>query len=600
MKEKFSLVIPTYNEAENIEDLCAQTIKILSEHDIDFELIVVDDDSPDGTWQIVENLSKNNKAIKAILRKREKGLGSAVVRGWNEAAGEIFGVIDGDFQHPPEVIPYMIKALSRDKDLDIVVASRNVPGGGVSRWTLWRRFISWAGALVSAFFLPEILAKVRDPMSGYFILRKEVVQDKILTPMGYKILLEVLAKGNYKKVREFPYYFKERKSGGSKAGFRLYLATLAYICRLSVQTGEIYRVIKYAGVGLLGALVTFSSYLFGIRLGLGYVFSYALGLELAIMNNFILNELWTFRDKSRADPVLRSRIKRLIDFNLICFYGAAISFLTFLFLIRIINLKPIYAVPMALSLSYVWNFIASTNLVWLSKFSQIKYKIDVEEGYYHRVLENNKIQRYWHCKKFEIISKSPFAAPILDIGSGPGVFLCFYHNIKGLKVNLDYSYIQLRYGKALDRTASYVNASGSNLPFSDNSFSTVYLIETTEHLEEGEIKTVLSEVFRVLKKEGRAVISTPNYKSLWPLFEIIISRLGPVNYRIQHITHFDMEKLTRCVESSGFIIKSKGTFFILSPFFSIISKQVSDFLLNIERKLFPKRGSIILIEATKV
>ena len=367
MREKFSLVIPTYNEAKNIENLCTKILKILSEHNINFELIIVDDDSPDGTWKIVENLTKENKAIKLIRRINEKDLSTAVIRGWGESEGDILGVIDGDFQHPPEIIPFMIRKMLEDSEVDIVVASRHGSGGRISKRNAWRRSVSWLGVLVSAFFLPEILEKVRDPMSGYFILRKKVISGKSLDPIGYKVLLEVLAKGTYKKVIEAPYFFKEREKGSSKAGLREYLNTSIHIWKLSFHTGEIYRVTKYICVGISGALVTLLGYLFGRWLNFGQAFSYALGLELAIINNFILNEFWTFSDKSRNDPMFRSRIMRLFEFNFICIYGFLISFLSFLVSLKIMHLISIYAALIGVSIGFIWNFLIGTNVTWLSK-----------------------------------------------------------------------------------------------------------------------------------------------------------------------------------------------------------------------------------------
>ena len=153
--------------------------------------------------------------------------------------------MDGDLQHPPEVLPRMFEMILKDNEADIVVASRNIAGGGVSRWSPWRRFISWFATGISAFLLPGKLAGVRDPMSGYFILRKEVIQAACLEPEGYKILLEVLAKGNYKKALEVPYIFQERKRGGSKAGFKQYLASFSHIFKLSARAGRLRTFRKF-------------------------------------------------------------------------------------------------------------------------------------------------------------------------------------------------------------------------------------------------------------------------------------------------------------------------------------------------------------------
>lgn len=261
IKEKFSLVIPTYDEAKNIGNLCMHLLEILKGNDLNFEIIIVDDNSQDGTWQIVQELSRKENSIKVIRRTNERSLSSAVLCGWGYAGGDILGVIDGDFQHPPELIPKMIRRLLEDKETDIVIASRNVKGGGVSKWSLFRRFISCSGILISRFFLSHSLAQVKDSMSGYFILRREVIDGKLLTPVGYKILLEVLVKGNYKKIEEIPYVFQERRIGGSKADLRQYLTSLRHILSLSIQTRQINNVIKYIVI-LFAILILFSWILF--------------------------------------------------------------------------------------------------------------------------------------------------------------------------------------------------------------------------------------------------------------------------------------------------------------------------------------------------
>lgn len=597
MKEKLSLIIPTFNEADNIIPLCKLLVEILSKEGIFFEIIIVDDDSPDGTWQLAQTFAEREKSIRVIRRMREKGLSTAVITGWAEADGEILGVMDGDLQHSPEVLPTMIK-MFQNKEVDIVVASRNIKGGGVSEWSILRRFISWGGTLVSTFFLPETIRKVKDSMSGFFLLRRQVIQGKLLTPIGYKILLEILAKGYYREIVEVPYIFYERKNGGSKLGLKQYTEFLIHLLRLSTQTREIYRVLRYTFVGAEGAFITILVYWLGIHSNFSPPFAYVCALELAIINSFIMNEKWTFKDKSKLHSDLKSRIRRLIKFNLIHLYGAIISLLSFLFLTRVMSLKLIFGALIGIGIGFIWNYGASANIAWISKLYQRRLTPDVEEGYYHRVIKENRIQRYWHYKKFDIISKKINSSPILDIGSGPGVFF-YLHKRPGIKINLDISYDQLKYGKRLNPEAHYVMALANHLPFADGSFQIVCLIETIEHLKEEEARQTLSEVYRVLKKGGQVIISTPNYRSSWPLLEKIVSFIGPVNYIAQHVNHFNMNKLARYVRWCGLAIKSKETFFIFAPFLSIFSIRISNLIQDIERKLFPQWGCLLLIGAIK-
>lgn len=233
MKTDFSLIIPTYNESQNIAALCRKLTDTLSSTRLNFEIIIVDDDSPDQTWKIAEDLAREDQRIRVIHRTAERGLATAVLAGWAKAEGEILGVIDGDLQHPPEILLSMLAKIRDDSDTDIVVASRHIKGGGVSKWSLGRRLISRSATFLSAILIPKIFKKVKDPMSGYFILHRSVIEGKGLTPIGYKILLEILARGSYRKVTEVPYTFEERKKGGSKAGIRQYFISLLHFLRLS-------------------------------------------------------------------------------------------------------------------------------------------------------------------------------------------------------------------------------------------------------------------------------------------------------------------------------------------------------------------------------
>jgi dolichol-phosphate mannosyltransferase len=169
-----SLVIPTYNESQNIVPLIHQAASVLKKNLDNFEIIIVDDDSPDETWKVAGELAKENGHVRVIRRCNERGLATAVVTGWKAAEGEILGVMDGDLQHPPETLKTLLNAMFNTK-ADIVVGSRNMAEGGVREWNILRRWVSWGGALLTAIMLPGILRTVRDPMSGYFFIRRPLI-----------------------------------------------------------------------------------------------------------------------------------------------------------------------------------------------------------------------------------------------------------------------------------------------------------------------------------------------------------------------------------------------------------------------------------------
>jgi dolichol-phosphate mannosyltransferase len=215
-----SLVIPTYNERGNIEQLIEDLRAILNrEIPNQYELIVVDDDSPDRTWELTEQISTAFAQVRVLRRKWVRGLSSAVVAGWKIARGEIWGVIDADLQHPPPVIAPLLAAVRAGADL--AVGTRHLPGGGVSDWKWSRRALS-RGAQGIAFVLVPEARLVTDPMSGLFLVRAAALDLPRIHPLGYKILLDVLANGRFREIVEVPYVFRERAVGGSKVTLRQY------------------------------------------------------------------------------------------------------------------------------------------------------------------------------------------------------------------------------------------------------------------------------------------------------------------------------------------------------------------------------------------
>jgi len=359
-----SLIIPTYNERQNIIPLIRRVTIALEKVTDDFEIIVVDDDSPDGTWQVGEKLAEENPHLKVIRRQGEKGLATAVVTGWNAAGGEILGVMDGDLQHPPETLPDLLDSIL-NTHADIAVASRHVEGGGISDWSLIRRAISWGAAALSTLMIPGILWSVRDPMSGYFFIRRSVIESVRLKPEGYKILLEVLGRGKYQTVIEIPYIFEERKEGGSKLGPKQYLEFLFHIARLARDSGHIGRFIRYCTVGISGVLVNEEVLKFITEVGgLYYIYSSLLAVEAAVITNFILNEFWTFSDRSSQRPGVLDRVRRFIKFNLICAGGGGLNVVVLWALTELAGLHYLISNLVGIGISTLWNYGLNSNITW--------------------------------------------------------------------------------------------------------------------------------------------------------------------------------------------------------------------------------------------
>ncbi len=203
-----SIVIPTYNEIDNITRLIPKISGVLEGQK--YELIIVDDNSPDGTADAVQKLSKDYP-ITILKRNGKLGLASAVLHGFQYAKGDILGVIDADLQHPPEYMKEFIYSVSNE--YDIVIGSRYVEGGKIEGWSKFRYLVSKGAILLS-----RPLTSIKDPVSGYFFLKRDVIDKISFNPIGYKILLEILIKGSYDTVGEIPYTFKIRKKGKSKLG----------------------------------------------------------------------------------------------------------------------------------------------------------------------------------------------------------------------------------------------------------------------------------------------------------------------------------------------------------------------------------------------
>ncbi len=183
MGKAISIIIPTYNEKDNIIPLVERIDHALSNHD--YEIVFIDDNSGDGTAKLAATLSPKYP-VKVIVRKNKRGLASAVVDGLSHVAGQIIGVMDADLQHPPEIIPDLLREIQNGAD--IVIASRYSKGGARQGWSLTRRIIS-KGAIFLAHLLLPSTRQVSDPTSGFFMFNRQVIANANLRPTGYKILL---------------------------------------------------------------------------------------------------------------------------------------------------------------------------------------------------------------------------------------------------------------------------------------------------------------------------------------------------------------------------------------------------------------------------
>ena len=214
-KLRVSLITPTYNERENIPILAEEIFSVIAtEPDIDMELIVVDDNSPDGTGEVAERL-KDTYPLQVIHRAGKLGLGSAVMEGFALSEREHIGVIDADLSHDSSILPQLIHGL---REYDITIGSRFGETSKVEKWALHRRLTSLAGVGFA-----RLLTGVEDPLSGYFFLHRSGLGDLKLTSSGYKILLEILVKGQIKTHMSVPFIFRNRQFSQSKLNTKEYV-----------------------------------------------------------------------------------------------------------------------------------------------------------------------------------------------------------------------------------------------------------------------------------------------------------------------------------------------------------------------------------------
>jgi dolichol-phosphate mannosyltransferase len=360
----FSLIIPTYNECKNIKTIVEKLSQLLdSTIPGDYELIVVDDDSPDRTWEVALSLTPDYSQLRVMRREHERGLSTAVIRGWQAARGEVLGVIDADLQHPPETLLQLLAEIQRGADL--AAASRHVAKGGVSDWSVIRRFLSRGAQTLGLIILPGVVGRVSDPMSGYFMVRRSCIADKTLNPAGYKILIEVLGRGDIRWIGEVGYVFQERQAGESKVTWKQYIEYLRHLLRLRFARWPIDRFLRFGVVGFSGVFVDMGIfYILRNVLGFGLTRSAIFSSEVAIINNFLWNDLWTFRDISKRQPGNSQRFKRLLKFNAICLMGLILNVLLVNLMFNVFGMNEYLAKLIAIATVTMWNFWINMKLSW--------------------------------------------------------------------------------------------------------------------------------------------------------------------------------------------------------------------------------------------
>lgn len=315
---ELSVVIPTYNERDNIPILLGRLETVLSE--IDYEIIVVDDDSPDRTWEVVKDWEQQNPRVRVLRRLEGKGLSRAVMAGFMESKGQCLAVMDADLQHDESILPTMFSRIATD-GYHVCVGSRDVEGGSYGDWSAKRKVVSY-GARWLASLMVGSLAK--DPMSGFFAISRRCFLDTVdrVNPSGFKILLEFLARGENLKVCEVGYTFRTRIHGLTKLNASVALEYLLALVDLRFGWLIPNQFVKFGLVGLTGSIVNFAGFALAQAIGLPLPLSIIVGVELAIIWTYFANNYFTFTPMTFRG---RDLVKGFGLYQLVCCYGLVIQ-----------------------------------------------------------------------------------------------------------------------------------------------------------------------------------------------------------------------------------------------------------------------------------
>ena len=395
----FSVVIPTYNESENILRLITEIQNNLPTSHFT-EIIIVDDNSPDGTGKLVENYieeqnaklekgrdnssnsSSKNYRVKVVHRRAKNGLIPAILDGVKQSTGMNVLIMDADFSHPPEVIPKMMRELALNPN-SIIIGSRFIEGGKVVGWPQRRKLLSRGASALARLGLN--VKRVKDPMSGFFALPRELIQNISIDTKGYKILLEILVKNKEIPIREIPYTFTDRQSGKSKMNYNVimnYAEAIWQLYRHGQKSGQveiserinkksvlfISKAGRYYTVGLSGLIINYIvSFLLAndvansIRLlsNVWYLEASILGVAISSTSNFFLNKYWTFEDK-RFDVGVTAR--QFVSFIAVSAIGLSIQITLLYYMVE-------HLIPYRISLIVAIGVATTINFILNKKFT---------------------------------------------------------------------------------------------------------------------------------------------------------------------------------------------------------------------------------------
>jgi len=325
---QYSIIIPTFNESKNIIQILKKIEEVVPKNSLT-QAIVVDDNSPDGTGKIVESYLKNvkniaNYYIDIIHRKTKTGLSSAIMNGIQAAKGDMIIVMDSDLSHPPHIIPKLIDSLKKYQ-YDLAIASRYTKGGKIENWSLKRKVISKVATKIAKQFLN---IETKDPMSGFFAFKRQIIDGKKFDAIGFKLLLEILVKTKGVNITEVPYTFTDRQIGASKLDLKTmfdYTKSVWKLYRSSKQENNEKRIsvkflskaARFYTVGASGLAINYLVSLLTLTSNpeLWYIHANVSGILASMTSNFVLNKIWTFNDRDFSKRRTISQYAKFLSFS---------------------------------------------------------------------------------------------------------------------------------------------------------------------------------------------------------------------------------------------------------------------------------------------
>jgi dolichol-phosphate mannosyltransferase len=338
-----TVIVPTYKEVDNLSEL----VRRIHASCNGVNILVVDD-SPDlETSDLAKQLG-----CQVIHRTNRKGLSSAIIEGIEYSSTNKVIVMDADLQHPPETLPSMIQALDNN---ELVIASRWIKGGGVKEWSKKRILISKVANLLSF----PLVHKIKDRTSGFFGLRKNSVNTKILNPIGWKASLEVMVKGNYKSFKEVPFVFETRKHGESKLSNKIIVEYLKQLKDLYKTWLKKSQLVKFVLVGALGTIIGLVVlWLFTDVIGMHYLLSRIISFIAGVTSNYIFNSMWTFKQNKGSTGWLK--------YAIISLFGLGLNELIMWLMTGLGGVHYILSALVGIVLVFIFNYFLSRRIVWAS------------------------------------------------------------------------------------------------------------------------------------------------------------------------------------------------------------------------------------------